>query len=290
MRRDVPLLAVLLLAAACAAPTDPTETPAAANGQPAVSTWAATVANAGPGAMPIQVYAQNVYPGFDIDKIEIAFGQGQEAAIMALTNGLLVLDQTDWAERADRMAAEIAARDPDVIVLNELVTVRREGFQTVSGFLQGTPLEPLAPYWAMLPDETVDFLPVFQQALASHGLHYALVDTLRLTDIQVPVPGFPVTVAARYVDRDAMLVREDVTVESAKADTFATTLQTITTQTRGWIAADLEVHGKPWRVVGTHPNPTWAEAGKPGHITELLASLSGVTRPTIIAGDLHLEP
>jgi len=285
MRRLL-LPAAALLAVAC----DSSNAPSPTNESRTESSWTSTVANAGPGAMPIQVYSQNVYPGFDIDAVEAAFGQSPEAAVMALTNGLLVLDATNWRERAARMAVEIEARDPDVIVLSELVSVKREGFQAVSGFLGGTPFEPLAPYWSALPDRTTDFLPIFAEELIKRGLHYNLVDTLRLTDVTIPIPGFPVTVAAQYIDRDAMFARADVQVDAVTTDTFAVSLQSIATQTRGWIAADLEVHGKPWLVVGTHPAPNWAEAGKTPHITELLGAVAGATRPTIIAGDLNLLP
>jgi len=285
MRRLL-LPAAALLAVAC----DSSNAPSPTNESRTESSWTSTVANAGPGAMPIQVYSQNVYPGFDIDAVEAAFGQSPEAAVMALTNGLLVLDATNWRERAARMAVEIEARDPDVIVLSELVSVKREGFQAVSGFLGGTPFEPLAPYWSALPDRTTDFLPIFAEELIKRGLHYNLVDTLRLTDVTIPIPGFPVTVAAQYIDRDAMFARADVQVDTVTTDTFAVSLQSIATQTRGWIAADLEVHGKPWLVVGTHPAPNWAEAGKTPHITELLGAVAGATRPTIIAGDLNLLP
>ena len=177
-----------------------------------------------------------------------------------------------------------------MIVLSELVSVKREGFQAVSGFLGGTPFEPLAPYWSALPDRTTDFLPIFAEELIKRGLHYNLVDTLRLTDVTIPIPGFPVTVAAQYIDRDAMFARADVQVDAVTTDTFAVSLQSIATQTRGWIAADVQVHGKPWLVVGTHPAPTWVEAGKTPHITELLGAVAGATRPTIIAGDLNLLP
>ena len=285
MRRLL-LPAAALLTVACESSTNPSLTDESRT----ESSWSSTAANAGPGAMPIQVYAQNVYPGFDIDAVEAAFGQSPEAAVMALTNGLLVLDATNWRERAARMAREIEARDPDVIVLNELVTVKRQGFQTVSGFLAGTPFEPLAPYWAELPDQTTDFLPIIAEELAKRGLHYDLVDTLRLTDVTIPIPDFPVIVAAQYIDRDAMFARADVQVDAVTTDTFAVSLQSIATQTRGWIAADVQVHGKPWLVVGTHPAPNWVEAGKTPHITELLGAVAGATRPTIIAGDLNLLP
>ena len=285
MRRLL-LPAAALLAVACNSSNDPSP----ADGSRTASNSTSTVANAGPGAMPIQVYSQNVYPGFNIDAVEAAFGQSPEAAVMALTNGLLVLDATNWRERAARMALEIEARDPDVIVLSELVSVKREGFQAVSGFLGGTPFEPLAPYWSALPDRTTDFLPIFTEELIKRGLHYNLVDTLRLTDVTIPIPGFPVTVAAQYIDRDAMFARADVQVDAVTTDTFAVSLQSIATQTRGWIAADVQVHGKPWLVVGTHPAPSWVEAGETPHITELLGAVAGATRPTIIAGDLNLLP
>ena len=282
MNRTIAFLAATLVLNACG--------PDSTTGVADDSESEAMVAATAPGAMHIKVYAQNAYPGFNIDAVEAAFAQGPEAAVMALTNGLLVLDATNWRERAARMAQEVAVRDPDVIVLNELVTIQREGFQAVSGFLAGTPLEPLAPYWAQLPDATTDFLPVFAEELARLGLRYDLVDTLRLTDVTVPIPGFPITVAARYVDRDAMFARADVQVGTVTTDTVAVTLQTITTQSRGWIAAEVDVHGKPWLVVGTHPSPSWPAAGRTPQVTELIEAVAGSDRATIIAGDLNLEP
>ena len=293
MKRLLPSIAAALLTAACNASdgAGPTPLPGtdAQLGQ-ATTSWEAMVANAGPGAMPIKVYSQNVYPGFDIDKVEAALGTSEEAALAALTNALLVFDATNWPERAARMALAISEQHPDVIVLNELVTVRREGFQTVSAFLEGTPFEPFAPYWAQIPDANVDFLPVFQEELAKRGLHYELVATLPLTSIRIDLPYFPVPVFSQYDDRDAMFVRSDVRVGDVAVDTFAVTLQSVTTQTRGWIAADLEVHGKPWHVVGTHPAPDWPTDGRTPQITELIGAVAGVTRPVIIAGDLNLLP
>lgn len=293
MRRLLLPIAAALLVVACntsdgTGPTLPGPTDASVS-QPEAS-WESIVAGAGPGAMPIKVFAQNVYPGFDIDKIEAALGGPPDVALAALTNGLLVFDATNWRERAARMALEIAEQDPDVIVLNELVTVRREGFQTVSVFLEGTPFEPFAPYWAQLPDVSVNFLPIFQEELAKLGLHYDLAGTLPLTDVRIDLPYFPVPVYAQYIDRDAMLVRADVRIDDVVVDTFALTLQSVATQTRGWIGADLDVHGKPWHVVGTHPAAWVPTAGEPTHITELVGAVAGVTRPVIIAGDLNLEP
>jgi endonuclease/exonuclease/phosphatase family metal-dependent hydrolase len=290
MSRFILPIATAFLVAACDSST--AVGPNGTGGTPSQSnaSWESTVANAGPGAMPIKVFAQNVYPGFDVDKVEAAFGGPPDVALAALTNGLLVFDATNWRERAAHMASAIQEQDPDVIVLNELVTVRREGFQTVSAFLEGTPFAPFAPYWAQLPDVSVDFLPIFQEELSKLNLQYELAATLPLTDVRIDLPYFPVPVYAQYVDRDAMFVRADVRIDDVAVDTFAVTLQSVGTQSRGWIAADLEVHGKPWHVVGTHPAPGWTEAGKTPHIAELIAAVAGVTRPVVIAGDLNLLP
>jgi endonuclease/exonuclease/phosphatase family metal-dependent hydrolase len=292
MRRPLLPIAAARLAVACNTSdgTGPTLPGAEATLDQATTSWEAIVASVGPGAMPIKVYAQNVYPGFDIDKVEAALGGPPDAALGALTNALLVFDATNWRERAARMALAIAEQESDVIVLNELVTVQRAGFQTVSACLEGTPFEPFAPYWAQIPDAAVDFLLVFQEELAKLGLQYDLVATLPLTNIRIDLPYFPVPVFIQYDDRDAMLVRRDVRVGDVAVDTFAVTLQSVTLQTRGWIAADVEVHGKPWHVVGTHPAPNWPTDGRTPQITELIGAVAGVARPVIIAGDLNLLP
>lgn len=293
MRRLASPIAAALLVVACSTSDNAGPTPlpgAEATLDQTAASWDAILANAGPGAMPIKVYAQNVYPGFDIDKVEAALGGPPEAQLGALTNALLVFDATNWRERAARMALAISEQEPDVVVLNELVTVRREGFQAVSAFLEGTPFEPFAPYWAQIPDANVDFLPVFQEELGKLGLHYDLVTTLPLTNIRIDLPYFPVPVFIQYDDRDAMFVRSDVRVGEVAVDTFAVTLQSVTLQSRGWIAADVEVHGKPWHVVGTHPAPNWPADGRTPQITELIGAVAGVARPVIIAGDLNLLP
>lgn len=238
---------------------------------------------AGPGAMPIRIYQQNVYPGFEIDSVAAAlvetFNSGDPAPFFtALGVGMATFDSTTWRERAARMVLEIQRQNPDVVSLNEMITLDRKGLGLIG---------------INVADGKTDFLGIFEEELAKRGLHYKLVDSLPLTDAFVPIDviflGLPFnTVYARYQDRDAMLVREDVGVANVATDTFDVVLQQVLPQLRGWIAADLTVRGKTWRFVTTHPDPSWP--GTPTHIGQLLASVASATLPVIIAGDLNFEP
>ena len=252
--------------------------PAATSGRPVqdngLLTDQAWYGEAGPGAMPIRVYQQNAYPGFNIDSVVVAIPRGEAAFLQALTVGLLTFDYTNWRERAARMVAEIQRQDPDVVSLNEMITLERQGLE-----LLGFPI----------PDGKTDFLGVFEEELAKAGLHYKVVDSLPLSDALIDlVPG---VVFARYQDRDALLVRDDVGVANVKADTFAVELSVPpVSQIRGWIAADLTVRGKTWHFIESHPDPSWPANGDSTHIQQLLGSVADVALPVIIAGDLNLLP
>lgn len=264
----------LLLAAACndTSPVGPAATDAVkANGQLTHDAW---YADAGPGAMQLRVYQQNAYPGFNIDSVVAAIPRGEQAFLQALTIGLLTFDYTNWRERAARMVAEIKLQNPDVVSLNEMITLERQGLELI-----GLPV----------PDGKTDFLGVFEEELAKAGLHYKLVDSLPLTDALIPL--VPDLVFARYQDRDALLVREDVGVANVTVDTFAVEFNVPpVSQLRGWIAADLTVRGKTWHFIESHPDPSWPADGDSTHIQQLLGSVASVTLPVIIAGDLNFLP
>jgi endonuclease/exonuclease/phosphatase family metal-dependent hydrolase len=284
--RLLALCSALVFAAGCSdtSPVGPSATSAAKDD--GLLTNEAWYGGAGPGAMPIRIYQQNVYPGFDIDSVAAALTRGPDAFLTALVVGLTTFDNTNWRERAARMVLEIQQHQPDVVSLNEMITLERNGF----GLLYASGIVPID-----IPDDTTDFLSVFQEELAKRHLPYELVDSLPLTDAPVDLSGFfslpPGTIAARYQDRDVMFVREDVGVASITTDTFDVELLVPPVpQLRGWIAADLTARGKTWHFVTTHPDPSWPANGKTPHVQQLIASVANVTNPVIIAGDLNLEP
>jgi endonuclease/exonuclease/phosphatase family metal-dependent hydrolase len=275
MQRLLPALAAVLALAACA--SDTATAPSIGRD---VAGDDALMDAAGPGAMPVRIYQQNVYPGFNIDNVIVGLLQTQGTGdpgffFDSLYVGMATLDATDWRERAARMVAEIEAQNPDVVSLNEMVTVERQGLQYV-----GLPIA----------DARVDFLAVFTEELAKRNLPYKLVKALPLTYAPVTIAeGIFVT----YYDRDALFVRNNVVVANAVADTFAVTqaLPGVPTQLRGWIAADLTLRGRTWRFVATHPEPSWpAGAGQPTQIAEVIAAAGTTALPAVVAGDLNLEP
>lgn len=141
----------------------------------------------------------------------------------------------------------------------------------------------------------MDFLAVFEEELAKRGLEYVVVRKLTLTDIMIPVPlpGLPPDfVYARYVDNDAMLVRADLLVTNATTQVYDVALETpFGTQIRGWIAANVSASGKTWRVVTTHPEPSWpVEAGETPQILELIQALAATPLPVLVTGDLNFVP
>ena len=284
--RLLALCGAVAFAAGCSdtGPVAPSATASGANDN-GLLTNEAWYGGAGPGAMPIRIYQQNVYPGFDIDSVaaalvETIISNDPTPFFQSLAVGMATFDSTNWRERAARMVLEIQRQNPDVVSLNEMITLDRKGLGLIG---------------IDVADGKTDFLGVFEQELAKRGLNYKLVDSLPLTDAFVPIDviflGLPFgTVYARYQDRDALFVRQGVGVANITTDTFDVVLQQVLPQLRGWIAADLTVRGKTWHFVTTHPDPSWQEAGKTPHITQLVASLTNETNPVIIAGDLNLEP
>lgn len=286
MRRLVSPIAAALLVVACSTSESTGPTPLPGSDLAAGKSWEAMIASAGQGAMPIRVYQQNVYPGFNIDNLVIGLiqtsGTGNpEYFVDSLTVAMATLDATDWRERAARMAREIEAQNPDVVSLQEMVTIQRQGLQ----FL-GLPFA----------DSRTDFLAIFTEELAKRRLPYELVDSLPLTYAPIPIselfglPLPPGTIFATYYDRDALFVRQNVGVANVVADTFAVGLMEVVYQTRGFIAADLTLRGKTWRYIGTHPEPSWPAGSNPTQIAELLGAANGTDLPVIIAGDLNLLP
>ena len=284
--RLLALCGALVFAAGCSdtSPVGPSATAndAKDNGLLTNEAW---YGGAGPGAMPIRIYQQNVYPGFDIDSVAAGLVQSLISSdptpfFDSLAVGMATFDSTNWRERAARMVVEIQRQNPDVVSLNEMITLDRKGLGLIG---------------INVADGKTDFLGIFEEELAKRGLHYKLVDSLPLTDAFVPIDviflGLPFgTVYARYQDRDAMLVREEVGVANVATDTFDVFLEQVLPQLRGWIAADLTVRGKTWRFVTSHPDPSWPANGKTPHVEQLIASVANVTSPVIIAGDLNLQP
>jgi endonuclease/exonuclease/phosphatase family metal-dependent hydrolase len=186
---------------------------------------------------------------------------------------------TRFLERAQAIAAEVGARRPEVIGLQEVEVIRTD-----------TPADGSAT-----PAETVlyDYLDILLAALTARGLHYAPAAVVQNSDTELPTAlGFDV----RATDRDVILVRTDLRRADLKwrnpqAANFATNLIIPTlggpiTLLRGWTALDLKIRGKKFRVVNTHLEP-FHPGVQVAQAMELLGGAGATSRPTLFMGDFN---
>lgn len=148
-------------------------------------------------------------------------------------------------ERADGIAKEIQTQHPDVVSLQEVTTVLKGPFPGEATTLVDDQLQDL------------------MAALAQRGLHYMIVAQQDNADFSLPAMN-PASglFTARVKDRDVVLVRADLPVSQLKIEGVAkdhynaTFVISMLGQTfaeyRGWIAVDLKLRGKPYRILDTH--------------------------------------
>ena len=281
MKRLAFLAVGALLATACqsdrlAAPADPNSTS---------SVDAVVAAHDGyrlpsPHASGLRVMTYNVYLGTDLGPI-LAAGSEQDFLIAAM-RAYAELQQTDFPARANRIAAQIAEVQPDVLGLDE-----------VALWSASSPMG--APFVTRY-----DFLKLVVGALRARHLNYVVASADTTSDVSAPVPtafddqGNPTAFdLVRFQDRDAILVRAGVRFRDPKHGTFATfiPLDLLGTETglyRGWCSVQATVDGKTFRFVNSHleaesPDVNLAQAN------ELVGLLQTERDPVVWVGDFNSD-
>jgi endonuclease/exonuclease/phosphatase family metal-dependent hydrolase len=199
-----------------------------------------------------------------------------------------------FPERAEGIAAEVAAHQPDLVGLQEVALWRCGP--------TGAPGTPGGDATGARVD--VDYLRVLLDALAARGLSYAPVPNGVVTNFDVAAPQRVTSPAEdpqdlRLTDRDVLLVRTDVpsdrlSVAEAQAANFDTSLTlpapgaatATVTVPRGFVCVDATVHGRPVRVVTTHLDPIEPAI----NLTQAEALLDGpadTTGPVVLLGDFN---
>lgn len=226
----------------------------------------------------LTVATYNIYLGADLTPL---FAAPTPEAFFAAAGAVYAqMEQTDFPRRAEAIADQIAAHAPDVVGLQEVAL-----WQTgpLGGALQ----------------TRFDFLPIQLDALARRGLHYRPVAVNDNFGTPQPIP-ISATQQASFLDRDVILVRNDLPASRLKAsnpqsEQFAATL-TLPTVTgpiavpRGWSTIDLKVRGTRVRVANTHLEAFGGRAVREPQGRELIAALSGSPYPVIVLGDLNTCP
>ena len=220
----------------------------------------------------VTIMTQNMYAGTSLGFV-LALGAPEGVDLT-----LAEIQASHIPERADLIAAKIAAKRPDMVALQE-VTLWRIG-----------PTPETATH--VLYDQ----LKLLLRALARHGAPYDIVAVNTLTDLALPGSQG----ALRYTDRDALLVRSDLRRPAFHISNTHTHIYDAALDfegllvVQGWISADVHVGHSHFRLVVTHlesPVPDLPEATdvQVAQANELIDALRNLTIPVVLCGDFNSD-
>ena len=227
----------------------------------------------------LSVMTRNVDAGSDFGFVLSA--TDELSAVMGVTKTYQEMVASNFPERADGIAAEIQAKRPDLIGLQEVTTLST------------------GPYGGPATTVVYDQLQLLLSAIKLRRLHYQVVALQTNADIEMPAfSDFPNMMDVRLTDFDVILARTDLPVSEFKLGSIqkqhftATVELPVLGQTvpvlRGWISVDAKMHGKKYRFVTTHLedfdfNIQAAQA------IELVNGPLNTGLPVILAGDLNSD-
>lgn len=238
-----------------------------------------------PGPHLITVMSRNVYHGADAE-INAVPGAATFPELLARVAAVYqAYHARNFPERAQALAAEIAATRPALIGLQEVLLVRTGAF-----------LDPA-------PAQTVDldFLQILLDTLAAQGLQYEVVAQIHGFDVELPSGlGFDL----RHTDRDVVLARSDLPPGHLRLSNVQTGDYTVNCQIptnlagpltvlRGWISVDVWTRGRDFRFVNTHlfgQCPPGSFAVQVAQAQELLAGPANTALPVVLVGDMNSSP
>lgn len=233
---------------------------------------------------PLTVMTRNLYLGADLTRAVAvtALPPDQQAAAFVAANTTIraIVDQTDFPLRAQRIAAEIAARRPDLVGLQETALWRH-------GPLDGSP--------ATVVDD--DFLGLLQNALAARGQRYEAVDVQQESDVSGPAFLDGTLQNVRLTMRDVVLKRahDGVQVLAATGANYVARIPlTIAGQSlafvRGYDALELRAGGQRLRFVDTHLESASSDVAY-AQAQELLAGPAAPSgEPEVVVCDCNSDP
>ncbi|MGE7387474.1 endonuclease/exonuclease/phosphatase family protein [Streptomyces sp. NPDC004126] len=234
----------------------------------------------------LRVLTRNLYLGADLGPVLAA--TSQQGLVAAVTAAYANVQATNFPERAEALADEIAGSDPHLVGLQEAVLWRSQ-----------TPADPNSSATHV----EYDFLRILLDALAARGKHYKIVEQVTVgSDFEAPRSTQNGLQDIRLTDRDALLARADLpahvfSVTNAQTGRFRNFVPICRPVLgcppnpplrieRGWVAADATLNGRTARVVTTHLEPASATVQE-AQADELLTGPLNTKLPTVLLGDLN---
>ena len=268
-------------------------------------------------APPVKVMQQNLYLGADIFKALEADPSDPFGLPKKIQEIYDDINNTDFYERADAIADEIATNMPDIIGLQEVSIISTQ--RPYGDFLFGT-TEPNAT------NVEYDFLEILLNELCDRGLSYNVAAFVVNADVEFPMwppvdwttlpdgTPLPLLPDARLTDRDVILVRKGVCYDNVLGSSCENPLEcndpgphyeNIISYTigetnvdfiRGYCAIDATVKGTTYRFFNTHlevegssinPDVPYVQVFQ---AQELISVLQNENQPIILVGDINSSP
>ncbi|MCX4666047.1 endonuclease/exonuclease/phosphatase family protein [Streptomyces sp. NBC_01381] len=243
-----------------------------------------TAVSAAQPSATLKVMTRSLYWGADLAPVFTAgnFGELTEAVDEVFTG----VQDTNFPERAEALADEVADTDPQLVGLQEVALWRSAPFD-----FSPTPNAGHVEY---------DFLEILLDKLAARGKHYAAVSSVTDGDYEAPRATPSGLQDIRLTDRDVLLARTDLparnfSVAHPQAAQFTNhvslpnpispALPAIRVL-HGWVGVDATVHGRTTRVVSTHLE-NLSPAVQEAQGQELLDGPLDTGLPTVLLGDLN---
>jgi endonuclease/exonuclease/phosphatase family metal-dependent hydrolase len=238
-------------------------------------------------AKTVTVMTRNLYLGADVAPVVAAALSGDPAAIVAAVSEVWGKVQfTDFPARANGIAREVAAAQPDLIGLQEAELWRS---QTPADFVMGN-----------ADHVEYDFVEILLEALEARGLHYAVVAEEEGLDVELPgflsEANFEIGLLSdiRLTERDVILARTDLTtselkLSNAQTGHFVTNIEFPDlgfVVLRGWGSVDAKVRGKDFRFLTTHLEAD-DESVREAQALEILAGPANTSLPVILVADAN---
>ncbi len=193
------------------------------------------------------------------------------------------MQYTDFPARAEAIADEIQANEPDLVGLQEVTKWTTGGLNPPPGY---------------------DFLAILQGDLEARGLDYSVAAVshnanigpapLALPEQGCVQPGPEITCSVTLEDRDVILVNDDtpgLTWSNPQSGHY-TAQQVVESPVgplsfdRGWASIDARLKGQPFRFVDTHLETEESPAVQEAQAAEFLAG-PGKGGTIVVTGDFN---
>jgi len=235
------------------------------------------------GHRDVTVITRNLYFGASLDGV-ITAGSPYEL-LLEVEAVWQAVQATDFYERSEVLADEIASAGADLVGLQEAVLwrIQPEGDLLVGGTTPAT-------------EVAYDFVQILLDDLAERGAYYEVVVSLDELDAELPsITGADI----RLTDRDVVLARTDLPpgflrILATDSGHFENLEHlpvggSLITILRGWVAADVKVRGKMFRFLNAHLEDVPFVATQEAQAVELLVGPAAVPWPVVLVGDLNSD-